>query len=185
ILPGHFVRSGELVVEHRQGKLPLGIEQRRRRAMRGDAQRIDRVLAIELGDGVGEERPQPGDVEMRIGTVPLHQVRRTSDRDLAPAGDIDQGELRVGLADVDDTGNPRRHARRLCRAIRNRMGSAMTMMRSAPVKIDMTMPGTLRRPSPNVTSPTMKAAITTPIMLPLPPRMLTPPSTTMVIASSS
>ena len=65
------------------------------------------------------------------------------------------------------------------------MGSAMTTMSSEPMKIDMTMPGTLSRPSPKVTSPMMKAASTTPGMLPEPPRIETPPSTTMVIASSS
>ena len=49
----------------------------------------------------------------------------------------------------------------------------------------LTMPGTLSRPRPKVTSPMMKAAMTTPRMVPEPPRMLTPPSTTMVMTSSS
>ena len=65
------------------------------------------------------------------------------------------------------------------------MGSAMTTINNRPMKIDMTMPGTLSRPSPKVTSPMMKAASTTPGMLPAPPRMETPPSTTMVMTSSS
>jgi len=53
------------------------------------------------------------------------------------------------------------------------------------VTMDITMPGTFKRPRPKVTSPMTKAAITTPGMEPEPPRMLTPPSTTMVTTSSS
>src|SRR5690554_6055260 len=75
------------------------------------------------------------------------------------------------------------HAR--CRHMRNRMGSAMTTISRLPVKIDMTMPGTLSRPRPKVTRPMIRAASTTPMIEPAPPRMETPPSTTMVIASSS
>ena len=53
------------------------------------------------------------------------------------------------------------------------------------MKIDITIPGTFSRPKPKVTRPMTKAAITTPGMVPEPPRMLTPPSTTMVTISSS
>src|SRR5690606_19813576 len=68
---------------------------------------------------------------------------------------------------------------------RTTMGSAITRMSRRPVKIDMTMPGTLSSPRPKVTSPMTMAASTTPPTLPEPPRMLTPPSTVMVMISSS
>ena len=61
----------------------------------------------------------------------------------------------------------------------------MTPISISPTKIDITIPGTFRRPKPKVTSPMTKAAITTPGIEPDPPRMLTPPSTTMVTISSS
>src|SRR5690606_14337543 len=67
----------------------------------------------------------------------------------------------------------------------NRIGSAMTTISSAPTKMDMTIPGTLSSPSPKVTSPMISAASTTPMIEPDPPRIDTPPSTTMVITSSS
>ncbi|MNE50628.1 hypothetical protein D3C80_1452130 [compost metagenome] len=65
------------------------------------------------------------------------------------------------------------------------MGRAMVLIKSRPTKIDMTMPGTFKSPSPKVTRPITKAAITTPPMVPEPPRMETPPSTTIVTTSSS
>ncbi|MNF10223.1 hypothetical protein D3C80_2111010 [compost metagenome] len=65
------------------------------------------------------------------------------------------------------------------------MGSAITEINSKPMKIDMTMPGTFNSPKPKVTMPMIRAASTTPGMVPDPPRMLTPPSTTMVTTSSS
>jgi len=60
------------------------------------------------------------------------------------------------------------------------LGSAMTDIKSAPITIDITIPGTFSKPSPKVTSPITNAAITTPGIEPEPPRILTPPSTTMV-----
>ena len=53
------------------------------------------------------------------------------------------------------------------------------------MNIDITIPGTFNNPKPNVTKPITKAAMTTPIILPEPPKMLTPPSTTMVTISNS
>ena len=54
-----------------------------------------------------------------------------------------------------------------------------------PMKIDITIPGTFSRPNPNVTRPITKAAMITPIIVPDPPNMLTPPRTTMVTTSNS
>src|SRR5690606_35876879 len=65
------------------------------------------------------------------------------------------------------------------------IGKAMVTISNRPMKIDMTMPGTFRSPSPKVTRPMTKAAIRTPMTVPAPPRMETPPSTTMVTISNS
>ena len=53
------------------------------------------------------------------------------------------------------------------------------------MNIEITIPGTFNNPNPKVTKPITKAAITTPVILPEPPKMLTPPSTTIVTISSS
>ena len=45
--------------------------------------------------------------------------------------------------------------------------------------------GTFSRPNPNVTRPITKAAMITPVIVPDPPNMLTPPRTTMVTTSNS
>ena len=47
------------------------------------------------------------------------------------------------------------------------------------------MPGIFSNPRPKVSIPIMNAARTTPATLPLPPNILTPPSTTIVMISSS
>ena len=69
--------------------------------------------------------------------------------------------------------------------IDHRRGKAITDINKAPITIDITIPGTFRSPRPNVTSPITKAAIITPGIEPDPPRMLTPPRTTIVTISSS
>jgi len=51
--------------------------------------------------------------------------------------------------------------------------------------IVITLPGTLIKPIPNLRKPIIKMEIITPKILPLPPVIATPPSTTVVIISSS
>src|SRR4029450_7768942 len=66
-----------------------------------------------------------------------------------------------------------------------RIGAAMVAISMAPSATLLTMPGTLIRLRPKVASPSTKTAMTTPGMVPLPPAIETPPSTTMVTISSS
>lgn len=64
-------------------------------------------------------------------------------------------------------------------------GSEITTISITPTITDITMPGTLSRLRPKVSSPIRNAAIITPVMLPEPPSTLTPPSTAMVMTLSS
>ncbi len=54
-----------------------------------------------------------------------------------------------------------------------------------PIIIVITLPGTLIRPIPNLRKPIIKMEIITPKIFPFPPVIATPPSTTVVIISSS
>ncbi len=58
-------------------------------------------------------------------------------------------------------------------------------MSRRPTTTDSTIPGTFRRPSPKVTSPSSTAAMATPGTVPDPPGMSTPPRTTIVTTSRS
>ena len=72
------------------------------------------------------------------------------------------------------------------RSIRRiRIGTAIEAISNTPTKTLITMPGTFISDSPNVIIPSTNTAMKTPEIVPDPPMMLTPPSTTMVITSNS
>jgi len=72
----------------------------------GDAQGLERVLGIELGDCGGEELPEAIDIEMGIEAITQDGVGRLADGDFGARFEIDHREFRVGLADIDDADEP-------------------------------------------------------------------------------
>ena len=102
VVGGQLLRPVMLIVEHRQRQIAAGVEQRGSHAMCRHRNRVDMALAIERAEAVEDEVPQTIDVEMRIGTVTQHRVRRAPRVDLGKPVEVDQRHLGVGLADVDD-----------------------------------------------------------------------------------
>src|SRR5260221_13877999 len=128
---------------------------------------IDRIIADAGGvQQIAEFRPDRVMASLILGSLARQQAHGE--------GDL----LMAGAA---------RHqaALRCCSRRRMTIGKAMTPISIRPMITDMTMPGTFKRPRPKVTRPMTKAAMTTPRMLPAPPWILTPPSTTMVTTCSS
>ena len=105
VFGGKFVGPRKLVVEHRERQpvaLRIARDEHAGGAVSGDADRVDGVFPLHLGERIADEGPERGDVEMRVGAVLAHIVRGRAERDLVAVLGVDQRDLGVGLADVDD-----------------------------------------------------------------------------------
>ena len=67
-----------------------------------DRDGIDRRVAILILKAFEDEPPQSIDVEMWIETIPNDRIRPCPDSEFPLRDDIDQRNLRVGLADIND-----------------------------------------------------------------------------------
>ena len=99
---GELVGAGMLVVEDRQDEGAFGVEERGGGGVGGGDDGLDVVAGVEGADAVEEEAPDAFGVGVRVGRAGKGAVRAGDVVDLAHRCGVDQRELGVGLADVDD-----------------------------------------------------------------------------------
>ena len=98
----HRIRAVVFIVQYRGGQRALSRQQRRRGAMRGDRYCVDPLRRVQVAQTVRQEPPQPIRVEMRVRRAWQHPVGLRGDGDLGAGRQIDQRNLGIGLADVED-----------------------------------------------------------------------------------
>jgi hypothetical protein len=90
------------IIKDRGRQPPRRIQQSDAGPMRRHRNRIDPVIAVELRQPVQDERPMPVGIEMRPRRAGLHLIGPGDHGDFGQRFQIDQRQLGVRLADVDD-----------------------------------------------------------------------------------
>lgn len=106
IFGAQIVGAGVFVIHHGRGERTVGGQKRGAGAMGRDRDAIDPGVTRQTAQGGADEIPLRARIEMRPWRAGDHPVGRGFHRHLGCAGRIDQRELHVGLADVDDRDGP-------------------------------------------------------------------------------